>query len=115
MRRSGPNLPATEYAVRCTVVGATRACTINNLLQMRVHRIDPAYVRQLALAGLSYRNLKVDQLVSMRIHRVTPVFVRDMAAADYKRLTPEQLVALRIHGVDPNDARRANAALRRGN
>lgn len=120
-----------------------RAGSVDGLVQMRIHRIDPAYIRELALAGPGYRNLKVDELVSLRIHRiaaadvrafaalgyrdlsprqltslsihrVTPAFVRDMATAGYRRLTPEQLVSLRIHGVDPRDARRANAALRRG-
>ena len=85
-----------------------------SLVKIRVHCVDPAYVRKLAMAGPGYRNLRADQLVSLRIHGVTPAFVRDMAAG-YKRLTLEQLVALRIHGVDPNDASLANAALRRGN
>lgn len=77
-----------------------------------VHGVTSDYLRAMDAAGV--RAGTVDRLVQMRVHRVTPAFVRDMAAAGYTRLTPEQLVSLRIHGVDPKDARRANAALRRG-
>jgi len=130
-----------EYLAALDAAGH-RAGSIDRLVQMRIHRIDADYVRELAAAGPAYRNIPTDQLVSMRIHRVaaadvrafaqagyanltpaqlvtlsihrvTPAYVRDMAAAGYRRLTPEQLVNLHIHGVDANEARRANAALRR--
>lgn len=85
---------------------------VDQLVAMRVHGVNAAYVRGLAEANARLRRLNVDQLVAMRIHGVSAEYVRALAAAGYRDLDADTLVAMRIHGVSAADARRA--AQRRG-
>lgn len=101
----------TPDYLRALDAAGHRGGSLRDLVRMRIHRVSPADVR--AFAALGYTDLSPAQLVSLSIHRVTPAFVRDMAESGYRRLTPEQLVRLRIGGIDADEARRANAALRR--
>jgi len=119
-----------------------RVGSVAKLVQMKIHDVTPAYIRELAAIGPAYRKLPVDALIEMRIHDVTaarlgafakagypnltqvqivsmaihgvsPDYVRQMADAGYRNLTPEQLVNLRIHGVNAEMARVAGAVVRK--
>jgi len=83
---------------------------VDELVAMRIHGVNAAYIRGLAEANSRLRRLNADQLVAMRIHGVSPEYVRAMAAAGYPDLGADALVAMRIHGVSAASARRAAQA-----
>ncbi|MEO0818256.1 MAG: M56 family metallopeptidase [Pseudomonadota bacterium] len=104
--------------------------TIDNIVDMRIHGVSPAWIGSLedaypGLAGLTY-----DQLIELRIHGVdaaflrslstmgfaeprfqeirdaaihgvTPGYVESLADAGYTNLSLSELARLRIHGVSP--------------
>ena len=112
-----PPTPPLRIAVRTAQLPAAIALAqaqaararvdVDTLVQLRIHDVDPAYIRALVAANPRLRRIAPAQLVALRIHDVEPAFVRAMAAAGYGDLTPEQLVAMTIHGVSASDARRA--------
>lgn len=77
----------------------------DEIVEMKIHGLTPARLREFTEIG--YGNADVDDLVAMRIHGVTPSFIREMAAAGYRGLSTDDLVAMRIHGVTAERARRA--------
>ena len=104
--RVRPTAPAAPSAGRAP----QGRLDVDQLVAMRVHGVNAAYVRGLAEANARLRRLNVDQLVAMRIHGVSTEYVRAMAAAGYPDLNADTLVAMRIHGVSAADARRAARA-----
>ena len=104
---------ATAQAASARHAVAAARVDVDQLVQMRVHGVNAAYIRSLAQANPRLRRLSTDQLVAMRIHGVSADYVRSMAAAGYPDLGAEALVAMRIHGVSAADARRAAARGRR--
>jgi beta-lactamase regulating signal transducer with metallopeptidase domain len=101
---------ATAQAATARQSAVSARVEVDQLVQMRVHGVNAAYIRGLAEANSRLRRLNTDQLVAMRIHGVSPEYVRSMAAAGYPDLSAESLVAMRIHGVSAADARRAASA-----
>ena len=73
---------------------------LKRLMEMRIHRAGPEYVRALKRAG--YENISAKRLVEMRIHGVTPDYIGGMVEAGFGQLSPKRLVEMRIHGVTPD-------------
>jgi hypothetical protein len=71
--------------------------TTRQLLDLRVHGVDPDYIRDVQETG--YRRLSAQDYVDMKIHGVAPVFLRDLKGAGYD-LSSKQVTELRIHGID---------------
>lgn len=73
--------------------------TADKLLAMRIHGLEPAYVKDLRSAGAQAAD--ADQLIAFRIHKVTPALV---AALHQGGGVPDDshLVALAIHGATPD-------------
>jgi hypothetical protein len=63
---------------------------------MRIHRVTPAFVREIHAVGL--KTASVDQLIRMRIHRVDGQFVKDLQADGYQNLTPSEVIDLATRG-----------------
>jgi hypothetical protein len=68
-----------------------------DLVQMRIQGVSPAYLRGLKDAG--YENLPVQQIIDLHIQGVPIDFIRDARAAGY-RFSTADLVQLRIQGVN---------------
>jgi hypothetical protein len=83
-------------------IGLEGTGTVHEVVEMRIHQISVEYVRE--LEGLGYRGLSRRQLLEMGIHGVDAEHVRQMRALGFGELTPRQLVDLRIHGVTPEYA-----------
>ena len=77
--------------------------TIDELIRLRDHGVDPEYVRGMAANGLP--KLSADDLVRARDHGVDPEYVRGLAALGYRNLGLDDLVNARDHGVDPEYVR----------
>jgi len=71
--------------------------SIRDLLDMRNHGIDAAYLRNVRAAG--YRDFEARDLIDLRNHGVNPDFLRDVKHAGYE-LSTRDLIDLRNHGVD---------------
>lgn len=85
--------------------------SVDELVRMKIHGMTPARIREFAELGY----LDVDDLVSMQIQGVTPAYARAIAAAGYRGLAAEDLVTMRIHGVTPEQAQHARIGDRRPN
>jgi bla regulator protein blaR1 len=137
---AAPAIARAEVAA-AAATAAVAAIDVDDLIEMKVHGVDAAYLSQLAaiaprlrlsvdeiveakihgltpvklreFADVGYGRIDIDDLVAMQIHGVSPSFIRDMAAAGYRGLSADDLVALRIHGVTAERARRAAASGRR--
>lgn len=139
---------AAQAVARVDMAAVTRVAQqaaaqvdVDDLIEMRVHGVDAAYLAELAalaprirlsaeeiveakvqgltparlreFVDLGYGDADIDDLVAMRIHGVTPTYIRDLASAGYRGLEADDLVAMRIHGVTADQARRAAAGGRR--
>ena len=76
---------------------------LDRLVEMRIHRAGPSYIRALRAAG--YDGLPARRLVEMRIHSVTPGYIQELAAVGYEALPAKRLVEMRIHSVTPEYVR----------
>lgn len=99
------------YLAELAALAPQRRLSVDEIVQTRIHGLTPGKLRQFADAG--YGSIDIDDLVAMQIHGVSPAFIRDMAAAGYRGLDPDDLVAMRIHGVTPERARRATVGGKR--
>ena len=99
------------YLAEMASIAPKLRLSADQLVQTKVHGLSPARLRE--FAALGYGGSDIDDLVAMQIHGVTPTFVRDMANAGYRGLSTDDLVAMRIHGVSPDRARRAIKTLGR--
>lgn len=70
-----------------------------NLMQLALFDVSPAFVRELGQLG--YSKLPLDRLVQFRIHEVSPAFIRGLNDVGYRDVPAERLVQFRIHGVKP--------------
>ena len=75
--------------------------SIGDLVAMSVHRVTPAYVREIADAG--YRLGRADALVQFRIFGIDGDFIRGMAAVgpQFRSLDAKDLVQFKIFKVKP--------------
>ena len=87
------------YVREVRSLGISGADTPAGVVELRIHRISAAYVRE--LAELGYRDLSRGMLLQMGIHGVGARQVRELRELGYRDLTPQQLVMLRIHGITP--------------
>ncbi|HEV8583255.1 MAG TPA: M56 family metallopeptidase [Thermoanaerobaculia bacterium] len=71
----------------------------DRLVQLRVHRITPEYVRGMRESG--YLRLEAWQLVELRIHGIEPEYVKGLAATGYRQLFPYRIVEFHTHGIIP--------------
>ena len=99
------------YLAEMASIAPQLRLSVDQLVQTKVHGLSPARLRE--FAALGYGGSDLDDLIAMQIHGVTPTFVRDMANAGYRGLSTDDLVAMRIHGVSPDRARRAITTLGR--
>jgi hypothetical protein len=68
----------------------------SQLIDMRNHGLDAAYIRKTQDAG--YRKLTVGDFIELKNHGVDPGFLRDLKYAGYE-LSARQVCDLRNHGV----------------
>ena len=81
---------------------------VDDLVKTRIHGATPAFAQEVKKEGLGTPD--VDDLVKMRIHGVTPEFIREMRDLGYKDLSIDRLVQMRIHGVTPEFVREIGRA-----
>jgi beta-lactamase regulating signal transducer with metallopeptidase domain len=84
--------------------------TPSQLMQLKVHGVDEAYVRDIASIGPRYQNLAPSRLVLLKVHGVTAETARRMAAAGVDDVSPEHLAQFSVHGVTPEYVRDMRAA-----
>ncbi|HZB69631.1 MAG TPA: M56 family metallopeptidase [Sphingomicrobium sp.] len=78
------------------------------LLPLVALHVSPAYIRELAGAGL--RNLDVDELTEARALGIRGDYIRSLASAGYRNLSVDQLGELRTMGVTAADIQRFRRA-----
>lgn len=77
--------------------------SVDQLIRLRDHGVDGAYLAGLRAAG--YSGLSVDDVVRLRDHGVDPSYIGAMRRAGYGGLSADDLIRLRDHGVDAETAR----------
>ncbi|HEU5097739.1 MAG TPA: hypothetical protein VFU22_01755 [Roseiflexaceae bacterium] len=77
------------------------------LLEAGMHGVRPEYIHEMRAAGLG--DLSFDQIVEASIHGVRPEYIHEMRAAGLGDLPIDKLVELRIHGVSPDFIRQMRA------
>ena len=70
--------------------------TAEEVLAMRIHRVDAAFAGEMKALGL---NLNAVQMVAFKIHGVTAQFINEIKSAGLGNVDPDSLLAFRIHGV----------------
>jgi hypothetical protein len=68
----------------------------DELVKMRIHRVTPAFIRDIHAAG--FKAATIDQLIRMRIHRVDGQFIRHLQADGYQNLTASDVIDLAVRG-----------------
>lgn len=76
------------------------------LLAFAIHRVTPAYVRELRGSGF---DLDTDEFLAWRIHGVTPEWVAGMRSLDLGPMDASDLLAMKIHGITPEFVREIRA------
>ena len=76
---------------------------LDELVQFRIHRITPTYIRDIRAANPRLK-LDSEDLVAFGIHKVTPQWIEGWTKLGYD-LTAKQLVETRILNVSPDYAR----------
>jgi len=76
---------------------------LERLIEFRIHGVKPELIRSLKELGLGSPD--PEDLIKLQIHGATPDFIRAMAAAGYHGLSADDLVRFRIHGVSPEYVR----------
>lgn len=71
----------------------------NQLIEIRVHKIDEAFVNQ--VRGWGFTNLSLNQLIQLRVSGVTTEYIEAMKRAGFDKLPLNKLSSLRIHNVTP--------------
>lgn len=126
---------ATQAAARTEALAATAAATaarsagvaaeasrpatrraaldVDELIEMRMHGIDAAYLAEVASISPKLR-LSADQLVQAKIHGLSPARLREFAALVRGGTGLDDLVAMQIHGVTPTFVRDMAGAGYRG-
>jgi hypothetical protein len=97
-----------EYVRSLRALGVTGTNDPARVVQMRVHRISAAYIRELEAAG--YRDLATEQLLQMGIHGVSAQQVRELAELGFRGISARELVEMRIHRVTPEYIREMRQA-----
>jgi len=91
-------LAAISFDRQPQPVDESSAPTVDDIVQMKVHGIDGAFIKEMEAAGL--RDLSADELVQLKIHGIDADFVRQMAKAGMTDLSLDNLVQLKIQGID---------------
>ena len=87
--------------VRDMAAAGYRLGSLEDLTGFRIHNVTPQYVVAMRALGPAFQDLDADDIMALSIHRVTPDYVRDLAARGVAPGDPDALVGLRIHGVTP--------------
>jgi hypothetical protein len=69
---------------------------VGELVKMRIHRVTPAFIRD--IHGVGFKAVTQEQLVKMRIHRVDAEFIRQLQADGYQNLTVPDVIDIAIRG-----------------
>ncbi len=82
-----------------TVVNPERNNPLRWLMALKVHDINPEYVRGLKNAG--YPNLQTWQLVELKVHGIEPDYVQGLHDSGYRHLPSYQITQFSTHGISP--------------
>ncbi|HZB94986.1 MAG TPA: hypothetical protein VE268_03405, partial [Herpetosiphonaceae bacterium] len=74
--------------------------TVEQLIALSEHEVDPNFIKELYEAGLT--GLSVEQLIELSEHEVDPSFLKQLNKMGLSGLTFEQIIALSEHEVDPS-------------
>ena len=72
--------------------------TLEQIIELSEHDIDPSFIKELREAGLS--DLTFEQIIALSEH-VDPDFVRQLREVGLTDLTFEQIIELSERGIDP--------------
>jgi beta-lactamase regulating signal transducer with metallopeptidase domain len=76
-----------------------RDLNVDDLISLKVHDIDAAYIQQLRAAGF---DLSKEELLRFRVHDITPDFINELKKLGLSNLTADDFVRIKIHGGDPS-------------
>jgi len=79
--------------------GFLAGLTADQLIEMRQHGVNPAFVQE--IRGLGLRDISVDQLIELRDHGVNAAYISGMRRLGGADFDVDQLIELRDHGVTP--------------
>src|SRR5262245_33393675 len=74
--------------------------TLEQIIELSEHEIDPSFIKELREAGLT--DLSFEQIIALSEHEVDPDFIRRLRRAGLPQPTFEQIIALSEHEVDPD-------------
>lgn len=84
------------------------AYTVDELVRLSAHGVDPAYVDAVREAG--YTDLPIDEIIEMHAAEVDPQVLADYHRAGIADLSVAEILELQAHEVDPQDAANLRAA-----
>lgn len=87
---------------------------IDELIEMKVLGITPAYAASIRAAAPQLRNIDADELSSFKVHGVTPQLVQTLVDAGYRDISADEIVDAVVMGVTPAYIRELAAVGYRG-
>ena len=69
---------------------------IYKIIELQIHDVDAAYVKDLISAGLG--DLSMNQIGSAKIHGLSPSSIKEIRALGFENLKFNDLLTARIHG-----------------
>src|SRR2546423_1089214 len=74
--------------------------TLDQMIELSEHEVDPSYLRSLRDAGLT--DLTVDEIIELSEHEVDPSYFAKLREAGLYDLSVNQIIELSEHEVDPS-------------
>src|SRR2546430_14140732 len=75
--------------------------TLDQMIELSEHEVDPSYLRSLRDAGLT--DLTVDEIIELSEHEVEPAYLIKFREAGISDLTVDQLIELSEHEIKPGN------------
>jgi hypothetical protein len=95
-------------SVREFIEAGLQPLTLNELLDLAVRQVSPAYLREMKAAGIQGAE-SVRGIVELEFHDVPASYARDLSALGYKTLTYRQLIEMYQAAVTPGFIRQQRA------
>jgi beta-lactamase regulating signal transducer with metallopeptidase domain len=95
-------------SVREFIEAGLQPLTLNELLDLAVRQVSPAYLREMKAAGIQGAE-SVRGIVELKFHDVPASYARDLSALGYKTLTYRQLIEMYQAAVTPGFIRQQRA------
>src|SRR5438270_5341860 len=73
--------------------------TLDQMIELSEHEVDPSYLRSLRDAGLT--DLTVDEIIELSEHEIEASFIKTLREGGFYHLTFDQIIELSEHEVDP--------------